>query len=248
MTRNSEYLLPDGSPRYGIRIEEAARATEPAAALPPLGLPADLVAEASGLDLTQLRAAIDLRYAQAWADEPDDRIREWRDEHPREALEAIALILSVLGRTTSRWMSMAFINEGEVLRPVLKRRREARTGAFRGKAGLLARVALFLAPIAALVQGAGTEVVSPLVVLFLVARVPLREGAREAKRIHPVPEIQSGGLYELREDLMNAVMVSSLLHKGEEVPDDIRHAAERGWRLVRHAAAGVDAVRRGPQE
>lgn len=107
MSRNSEYLLPDGSPRYGIRVEEPE-----SPATPLMGQPASLVQEALRLDLTQLRAALDLRYSQPWADKPDERIKAWQDEHPREANEAAALTMIALGPTPSRWLDLALANEG----------------------------------------------------------------------------------------------------------------------------------------
>lgn len=129
-----------------------------------------------------------------------------------------------------------------MLRPTVSRRKEARTGSFHSKAGFLARVVLFFAPIAAVAQGAGAAMVFTLVVLFLVAHAPIREAARQARRVNPLPEIHAAGLLELREDLLNAVMVACLLQKGEHVPAD-RRGKGAPSRHRRSAQATNSAIR-----
>ncbi|MCC3292493.1 hypothetical protein [Arthrobacter sp. zg-Y1110] len=254
MSAGTDYLLPDGSPRYGVRTTGAGQDHAVVKPVRPfLGSPAALISEAEAMDAGHLHAAVKLRYSQEWADAPDPVLEAWRKEHPAELKEAEALVGKKLGKgggsmaLTSPWYLSALVLESRRNQPVRMRRRETRTGRGTRLANMLFRAAMLGALIGMIRSGGDPQVVVSMVLFYLLVSEPLAVSSRQSRRLPDTAAVPLTGLDELRGDLVNAVLLGIVLGKGIDVDPVIRAAAERGWRHVRHAADGVDRIRRGPK-
>ncbi|MFD1214876.1 hypothetical protein ACFQ36_22880, partial [Arthrobacter sp. GCM10027362] len=101
----SEYLLSDGSPRYGLRTEETSPAAAPARTEDARAIPR----EASRLGLHHLSTAVDSRLTRAWADQDDPLLAALRAGHPAELAEAEGLVRNELGGRAD-WLRKARAN------------------------------------------------------------------------------------------------------------------------------------------
>jgi hypothetical protein len=238
---STEYLLADGSPRYGVRTAEAVPAAAPA-------LPSDpgLVARAaSRLGLHHLAAAADSRVTRRWADKDDPLLAALRAEHPAELAEAKGLVEAELGGRAD-WLRRARSNHNAFLAPVTGRRRAAGSHA----AAMLQRAALALG----LTGTAGFVAVSTQGNLLLllatgvvVCGLAYVLGSMVTARLRlPVPARLFGRwLEEIRTDITDATLLALLQSRRIEVDDRTARAARRGWEHLQFVAAKVDEIHAG---
>lgn len=244
-----EYMLADGSPRYGIRAAgddpNSSSTPEPAAPEPQRGgdAAADaILREALTFDANQLATAQNYRFQQLWADQDDELIVAFRTEHPK--LEEIAV------RTTNEALEGSFKWFLRSVKPLAEVRgavRKRRSTALRGSVNLvklLIRTSRLLIVWLMITNPAPEAVAGGLVLLFLLrlfgktnqARMKFPMGAR----------LRWSGFRDHRRDITDAVLLALVLGNGHSVDYATAEAAGRGWKHLTFVAGKVDEIRRGP--
>ncbi|NKX56252.1 hypothetical protein [Arthrobacter mobilis] len=241
MSISTDYLLSDGSPRYGIRTETALPSSAPAwpddARLVPR--------EASRLGLQHLAAAIDSRLTRAWADKEDPLLAALRAGHPAELAAAEDLVNAELGGRTA-WLRKAQANRAAFLAPVAGRRQA--DGRYGTAVLQRAVLVLVLTGVAGAVAAATQGNLLPLLAAGLaVCGLAYVLGNLVTARLRlPVPaRLQSAWLEEIRRDITDATLLSILRSKGVDVDERTARAAVRGWEHLRFVAAKVDEIHAG---
>lgn len=247
-----EYLLADGSPRYGIRTTgpaEAAEADVPVecpAPEPRRGINGEadaILREALTFDANQLATAQNHRFKQPWAEEEDDLIVAFRAEHAKlEEVAARATNEALEG--SFKWFMRSVKPLAEVHRAVRLRRSPALRGSV-NLVKLLIRASRLLIVWLMIANPTAEAVVGGLVLLFLLrqfsrsnqARLKLPLGAR----------LRWGGFRDHRRDIPDAVLLALVIGDGHAVDDATAQAVGRGWRHLIFVAGKVDEIRRGPR-
>jgi hypothetical protein len=233
---SNEYQLVGGSPRYGSRSDDHTNSAQ-------TPLRAEEAAEsAARLGLDDMAAAIDRRLNAVWADREDPAVTALRKDHPEELAAAKALVKLHLG-TQRQWRLKAQAVRDKHVASVMLRRRAS------GSAIeiLLLRLGLLIALIAPpvyvvatsredilklVLTGAGCVVAALIGGHFLTVRA----------RVPVAPNIRSGWLNELRDDVVNATLVAILQNKGNGPDRVTAEAGLRGWRSIQQAAQAVKAL------
>jgi len=235
---SNEYLLADGSPRYGHR-------TAPAGAVQPtttIAAPAEVAEEAAKLSLDVMAAAIDRRLRSAWADEPDPAVEALRRDNPEELAAARALVRLHLG-SQRHWRIKAQAVRDKQLAGTWSRRRAA--GRSREVLALrLGLMAALIAPPAYIVATSPDDILRLLLAGIACFAFAVVAGHFLTCRAHvPVmPNIRGPWLAELREDVVNATFVAILENKGTPPASGTAAAARRGWESIQAASKVIDSL------
>lgn len=239
---NSEYLLADGSPRYGSRTTDSS-AGEPAVPQANPGIRVEEAAEgAARLGLDDLAAAMDRRLASSWADAPDPLVDGLRKDHPEELIAARDLVKLHLG-SHWQWLLKAQAVRDKRLEPVLRRRRASGSA----REILALRLALMAALIAlpAYLVATDRENLLKLVLVgvgCIVAALVCGHFITVHARVPVMPNLRSAWLAELRNDVVDATLVAILQNKGVELEPRVITAGQRGWKSIRTASRAVEAL------
>ncbi|NMR31972.1 hypothetical protein [Crystallibacter degradans] len=237
MSRQTEYLLADGSPRYGIRTDDAPA---PAVSKPVTGkLPAEA---AAGLHRQQLAMAAALRTVRFRSEDAEELVAKLRSEHPAEHVEALKAAVDHLG-TPRKWARASLYRFTEQVTDSLM---DSPAGVSRFLIPAVAAV-LFLLGIPALAIGlplAGYELSLTLPVLALYFFVGARfVGSMMAKARYPERFKLNRYLAEdLYLDVVDATLVRILQDKGTEIDPVTERMANRGWRDIQAVAAKVEEI------
>jgi hypothetical protein len=240
VARQSEYLLADGSPRYGIRTADAPAVPASAASKPLAGkLPVEI---AAGLHRQHLAMAAALRTVRLRTDDATERVARLRTDHVVEYALAVAAAEEHLG-SPRKWRQASLENfSEEVTSPVMKSRSGMSRFVILGVA-----ILCFTAGIPVLAIGLpfmGHELLVVLTVLwtylFLGAKAV---GHLYKKRRYPEKFALNGYLVrDLYEDVVDATLVCLLQDKGVEIDPVTEKMATRGWRDIQAVAAKVDEI------
>ncbi|MCG2624893.1 hypothetical protein LVY72_23670 [Arthrobacter sp. I2-34] len=241
MSISPEYLLADGSPRYGVRRDGAE---------PPVikARPADprlIARDAARLGLHHLAAAVDSRLTRSWADQDDPLLATLRARHAAELAEAESLVKAELGGRTA-WLRRARANHGAFLAPAVGRRKaDGRYGA-----AALQRAVLVLALTGAagfVAVATHGDVLALLIAGLAVCGLAYLLGGMVTERLRlPVPARLRGiWLQEIRRDITDATLLAILRAKGADVDAPTARAAGRGWAHLQTVAATVDGIHAG---
>jgi hypothetical protein len=233
---SNEFQLVDGSPRYGMRHDEAQQRTDPAEPR------AEETAEAAArLGLDHLAAAIDRRLTSHWA-EKEDTVLALRAEHPEELAAARALVKVHLG-SQRQWRLKAQAVRDKNLTATMRRRRasgSAREILFL-RLGLM--VALITPPLYVVVTS--REAILKLVLTGAACIAAAFIGGHflaVRARVPVMPNIRGAWLAELRNDVINATLVAILQNKGVVLDGRTVAAGQRGWDSITTAAKARDAL------
>jgi hypothetical protein len=237
---SNEYQLVDGSPRYGSRSKTYT--AEPAS--PTHRVRVEVTVEAAArLGLDDMAAAIDRRLTRLWADKEDPLVVGLRKAHPFDLLAARALVKLHLG-SQRQWRRKAQAVRDKHLHATMRRRRAA------GSATeiLLLRLGLMIALITppAYVVATSTDMMKLIATGAICFAAALIGGhfLTVRARVPVMPNIRAAWLNELREDIVNATLVSILQNKGVTLDPRTAAAGERGWQSIQVAACAVKALHR----
>ena len=236
---SNEYELVDGSPRYGSRSEvhfpsETAR--------PSTVRVVETAEAAARMGLDHIAAAIDRRLTSSWADREHPLITGLRKDHPDELAAARALVKLHLG-SQRQWRLKAQAVRDKQLAATLRRRRTS------GSATevLFLRLSLMtalLAPPVYIVATSRDDILT--LVLTGIACIGAAFIAGHVitvrSRVPVAPNIRGAWLNELREDVVNATLVTILQNKGAPLEATRAAAGMRGWQSFSTAAKAVDTL------
>lgn len=236
---STEYKLVDGSPRYGSRSD-----THTAAAVP--GAAEARVEEASEgaarLGLDHLAAAIDRRLTSSWADMANPLVTTLREAHPGELEAARTIVKKHLG-SQRQWRLKAQKVRDKHLSATMRRRRVA--GSAREILALRLVLLGSLISLPAYVVATDRENLLKLVLVGIACIAVAMSGGHFITvhaRVPVMPNIRSAWLYELREDIVNATLVTILQNQGVEPESRTAEAARRGWKSIQTAAKAVESL------
>ncbi|GAA1759780.1 hypothetical protein GCM10009712_05520 [Pseudarthrobacter sulfonivorans] len=234
----NEYHLADGSPRYGHRNEaSSAGHAAPAATV----RVEDAAEGAARLSLDDMAAAINRRLGSAWADAPDPAVASLRKDHPEELAAARALVKLHLG-SQRQWRFRAQAVRDKQLEGVVARRK-ASGSALEILVMRLGLMAVLIALPAYIVVTDRDNIVKLLVVGALCLAGAFAGGhfLTVRARVPVMPDIRGPWLSELREDIVNATLVSILQNKGDLEPRVVA-AGRRGWEGIQAASKAAAAI------
>lgn len=242
MIRNSpEYLLEDGSPRYGIRTAEYQEAPAAAAVRPDARV--EQVAEAAALlDGAELRLAADHRHVLDRITGDAPLIQALREEYPEYLREAEAIVAERLGppKAWAKDARTAFqkaVGEEAAMNGTLA----ARTPA------MLGYLALQLGILTLIVGMAVNEVpLAYFLAIFVGLHFALRPTQRKLTRtvMRGLPtRVGPEDARELWDAVVNATLLAVLAGKGITVDPATDRAARRGWNHLRYVASVAQDLR-----
>lgn len=237
---NPEYMMEDGSPRYGIRTTGLVAVSDAPPALADIGQTADAAAM---LDAAELKLASQHRYILDTFSQDAGVISSLREAHPEELKLAEAAVESRLG-SPKKW---AFGAQRAYIDTTVD---EAE------KAGTLARqlvTMLLSSGLAAaaliLIVGMLVQNVPPLPFLAIVAGLWLltwpvrRRTERDLDRVTLPHDLSAAEARTFYDDVVNATFLVVLQNKG--IPVDIATAASltRGWKHTSYVASVAQDLR-----
>ncbi|MET4144202.1 hypothetical protein [Arthrobacter sp. UYCo732] len=243
MIRNtSEYMLADGSPRYGIRT--TGLVPTPVAAVTGLVRVGQTADAAALLDAAELKLALQHRFVLDRVNHADaEIITHLRAEHPGELKEAESIVAERLGSPTV-WMRGAKSAYAEA------RAEEAHNDGtlFRQLGAALKSLGLTVAMLVVIigltvVQAPPLTSLGIIVGMFLAAR-PIQKQVN--RTINPggistrIDEEDAGILWD---DVVNATLVSVLQNKDIPVDRASTTAALRGWNHTRYVGSVAQELR-----
>ena len=238
---NDEYMMADGSPRYGIRTGGLTDVLEPAA---PAAAPeaADALAKkAAGYDANDLAVAARFRYAIRNSSGAQKALEDLRDSHPAEYKEAIKVVAAELNSLKDWHRSASYSSRQAVL---ISERVRGLNGLTR--TALFMRLLLHLAPLVVIVGllAAGAEFwVAFGAFLAAIMAEPLAKERYARRTIGPdhmgVSMAAAGVLWE---DIVDATFINILDGKGITVGPFARQAALAGWNHLSRTAEAVDRI------
>ncbi|ACL41970.1 hypothetical protein Achl_4019 (plasmid) [Pseudarthrobacter chlorophenolicus A6] len=244
---NSEYMLADGSPRYGIRttgLAQVSVATAPS--LIRVGQTADAAAL---LDAAELKLAVQHRFVLDKYNHADaDIISGLRADHPEELEEAEAIVAKRLGSPVV-WMrgaktayTEAVIEEAQMDGTLMRQ-----------LAASLMSIGLTVAMMV-IVIGLAAMKAPPLISLVIVTGIYL--GTRPIQRklgrtVDPgnLPtRIDREDARLLWDDVVNATLVAILQSKDVPIDQGTVKAALRGWNHTRYVGTVAQDLRTNPAQ
>ncbi|NKX55982.1 hypothetical protein [Arthrobacter mobilis] len=236
MTIRSEYLLADGSPRYGIRTQDAA----PTPSAPKAALSGRAPAEeAARLDLHQLAMAASLRSLRPTADNEAELLAALRTDNPKEHAEALKAAAEHLD-SPRRWHRAA---SGPFWERHVKGMLKTSNGAVRFLPPALGLVAFLLGlPALILVMAfSGTEpsVGLPVTVMYLFFGSRAVNSLLKKRRFPERYRISRYLVEGLHQDVTDATLVHILRRDGREIDPAAERAALRGWNRLKDTAEKV---------
>lgn len=240
---NSEYMLEDGSPRYGIR-------TTGLVAEAPVSMPATVgrtAEEAAMLDGAELKLAAQHRFVLDRFVNDAATIATLREAHPEELEEAKETVALRLGspfiwrKGARQAYSRAVAEEADkdgTLPSLL--------------AHTLVSNAIYLGAIVLAIGAASLEI--PFTALFLVIlaywflTTPLQRKIRRQvlRKALPVLEPEDAKLFW--DDVVNATLLSVLRSKGVSVDIATSAVLARGWNHTRYVASVAQQLRSNPAQ
>jgi hypothetical protein len=235
---SKEYQLVDGSPRYGSRSESYT--AEQASQTHRVQVE-ETVEAAARLGLDDMAAAMDRRLRSSWADKEDPLVAGLRTAHPAELAAARALVQLHLG-SPRQWRLKAQAVRDRHLASTMRRRRAAGSTT----EILLLRLGLMFALIAppAYVVATSTDMLTLVATGAVCFAAALIGGhfLTVRARVPVMPNIRAAWLNELREDIVNATLVSIVQNKGVTLDPRAAAAGSRGWQSIQVAAGAVKAL------
>jgi hypothetical protein len=247
-----EYLLADGSPRYGIRIGDGpygAPAPEPTpetAAPEPArgGEAADAILQkALAFDTDQLAAAQNHRFEQTWAEQDDELVLAFRAEHADLAELAVRTTSEAL-KSNVKWFVRSAMPAAKVHGNV----RRSRSLALRGSVNLvkfLFRTSRLLI-VWLMVTGPTPEAIAGGLVLFFLLRMFARMNQARLK-LPLSARLRWAGFRDLRRDITDAVLLALVVGDGRTVAPDAAAAVGWGWKHLVFVTGKVEEIRLGPR-
>jgi hypothetical protein len=238
---NDEYMLPDGSPRYGIRTGNGlADVLEPAesAAAPTAGTFAQ---KAAGFTANHLAVAARLRYTARNSAGAQKALEDLRASHPAEYKEAIEVVAAELDslndwHRTASYATRQAVVTSEHVRGVSGLTRRA----------LIARLLLSLIPFAVIVSLllAGVEFWIAFSACMLATFVePLMKDRYAHHTIGPTHmRVSPAAARVFWDDIVDATFISILDGKAISVGPFARQAALAGWNHLSRTAEAVDRI------
>lgn len=236
---NNKYELVDGSPRYGSRSEDHSM---PETAPVPSVRAEEAAQTAAGLGLDHLAAAIDRRLTRSWSDKEDPLLIGLRKSHPEDLGAARAMVKQHLG-SQRQWRLKAQAERDKHLAATRRRRRDSGSA----REILFLRLGLLMALIAppAYVAASSKDDILKLLLTGNVCIAAAFLGGHlitVRARVPVMPNIPGPWLNELREDVVNATLVSILQNNDITVDPRTAAAARRRWQSIVSAAKAVDAL------
>lgn len=235
---NDEYMMPDGSPRFGVRVGEGlADTTEPTEATAPVTA-GDLAHRAEDFTAHQLSVAGKLRFTARNNAGAEKALRDLRVSHPAEYGEAVAAVNEHLG-SPKEWRQDA----SEASRMAVLESEKER-GVVAGTInGMLLRLALAVLPIVAVIGllAAGIDQWIAFSVSFAVSLAigPIQGYVKRRTIGADGAEVSAATVGVLWDDVVDATFVNILEAKGIPVDAYTHKAATAGWI---HLARTADAV------
>ncbi|MDJ0357530.1 hypothetical protein [Paenarthrobacter sp. PH39-S1] len=238
----SSYVMTDGSPRYGILAEgRNAGGFEAADEYPKVP-----ISSAARMGLNHLAAAINHRLAQEWSDREDPLLVDLRNEYPAELKVAEANVRTLLG-TAKEWRLRAQRNSDRELTSLTARRRTKGQllRALMQRIGLI--IALFVPSLVVANAGAPVDVLVLVGVGSILVAGALGGRITERLRLPSGPAIRLSWLNELRQDVIDAELLTIVHSKGFRVSPAAVLAARRGWRHIVHVTTTINLLDNGPR-
>lgn len=240
---NAEYMLEDGSPRYGIRTTGLVAEGETPAITPAIvGRTAE---EAATLDGAELKLAAQHRFVLDRFVNDAATISDLREAHPDELKEAEDTVAARLG-SPAVWRVGA-------------RKAYARSVAEEADkdgtlpnlfAHTLMAIAIYLGAIVLAIGAASLEI--PFTALFLVIlgywflTAPLQRKIRRQALRKALPVVEPEDARIFWDDVVNATLLSVLRSKGVHVDIATSAALMRGWNHTRYVATVAQELRINP--
>lgn len=247
-----EYLLADGSPRYGIRIGDgpygppAPEPTPDTAAPEPArggGAEADAILQkALAFDTDQIAAAQNRRFQQTWAEQDDELVLAFRAEHADLAEIAVRTTSEAL-KSNVKW----FVRSARPAAKLHEKASRNRSLALRGSVNLVKFLirSSRLVIVWLMVTGPTPEAIAGgLVLLFLLRRFARMNQGR--LKLPLGARLRWSGFSDLRRDITDAVLLALVVGAGHTVDPDTAAAVGRGWKHLVFVAGKVEEIRRGP--
>lgn len=244
---NPEYMLADGSPRYGIRTTGLGQAS--VSTVPNLIRVGQTADAAALLDAAELKLAVQHRFVLDKFNFADaEIISGLRADHPEELKEAEAIVAKRLG-SPSVWMrgaktayTEAVIEEAQMDGTLMRQLTAS-----------LMSIGLTMAMLV-IVIGLAVMQAPPLTSLLIVLAIYL--GTRPIQRklgrtVDPgsLPtRIERDEARALWDDVVNATLVAVLQNKDIPLDQGSIKAALRGWNHTRYVATVAQELRTNPAE
>lgn len=244
---NAQYMLADGSPRYGIRT--TGLSSIPVATVPSLMRVGQTADAAALLDAAELKLAVQHRFVLDKFNHADaEIISDLRGAHPEELKEAEAIVAERLG-SPSVWMRGA---KTAYIESVIE---EAKADGTLVRQFASALMSLGLS-VALLVIVIGLAVLDAPSSAFLAIVVAMSLGARPVQKklgrtVNPggVPtRVDREDARILWADIVNATLVSVMQNKGIPVDQATSKAALRGWNHTRYVGTVAQELRTNPAQ
>lgn len=236
MIRNSpEYLLEDGSPRYGVRTTGLETAPAETAVKPEVRV--GQTSEAAALlDGAELKLIADHSYVLDRITGDAPLIRALREEHPDSLKEAETIVASRLV-SPKAWVAGARDAHREAVHE-----EAAMNGSLAAKTpAMLGYLAMQLGFLVVIIGMAINDVpilylLAVYVGLRLASRSAQRKLARKAMRGLPA-RVGPEDAQELWDSVVNTTLLAVLAVKGVTVDAATDRAARRGWNHMRYVAS-----------
>lgn len=243
MIRNtSEYMLADGSPRYGIRT--TGLVSTPVATVPSL-IRVGLTADAAALfDAAELKLAVQHRFVLDKVDQADaELIADLRASHPEELKEAEVVVAKRLG-SPAVWMRGAKTAYTE---SVVEEARKDGTLIKQLASALMSlglSVAMLVIIIGLAVMDAPPEVFMAVLVAMILGTRPIQKKLGRTINLGGIPtRIDREDARTLWDDVVNATLVAVLQNKDIPVDQASTKAALRGWNHTRYVGTIAQELR-----
>lgn len=244
---NPEYILADGSPRYGVRTTGLVQT--PAAAAPNLIRVGQTADAAALLDAAELKLAVQHRFVLDKFNHADAGIISGlRTDHPEDAKEAEGIVATRLG-SPAAWMrgaktayTQAVIEEAQMDGTLVNQ-----LAASLKSIGLTVAM---LTVVFGLMATNAPPLLSLLIVigLFLATRPLQRKLGRTVDPGNLPTRIDREDARLLWDDIVNATLVSVLQSKGVALDQGTLKAALRGWNHTRYVATVAQELRSNPAQ
>lgn len=248
MTRNnSQYILADGSPRYGIRTDGLAHTS--VATVPNLVRVEQTADAAALLDAAELKLAVQHRFVLDRVNHADaEIISGLRSAHPEELKEAEAIVAKRLG-SPAVWMRGAKTAYTEAV--IEEAQRDGTLG--NQLVASLKAIALNTAMLGIVVGFVVTKAPSVLslvivIGLFFATRPMQRKLGRIVDPGSLPTRIHREDASALWDDVVNATLVAVLQSKGIPLDQGTTKAALRGWNHTRYVATVAQDLRTNPAQ
>jgi hypothetical protein len=236
---SNEFRLDDETPRYGSRSDGYTHLeVEPSSA----GRVEEAAEGAARLGLDEMAAAIDRRLTSSWADEDNHLVVAMRKNHPGELAAAHALVKLHLG-TQRQWRLKAEAVRNKRLAATARRRRSS--GTAREVFVLRAILMTGLIALPTYIVATSREDLLKLVLVGIGCIAVAMMGGHYITvhaRVPVMPNIRAAWLAEIRNDIVDATLVTILQNNGAGLDARTVAAGRRGWISIQTAAKAMDAL------